>query len=384
MNLDKSSWKTYSIAKLLLKKEENDKEKACSRFDKYLKVEHLDAETLHIKRWASQKNGDELPPTFYKIFRKGQILFPTRNPHLKRTAIAHFEGICGEKTLTLEVNKKLARTEFLKFLFHSEHFYQHSISSIIGSTNPHVRWRDIEKLEVLVPPLSVQDELASLFFSADQQIQANLGTLEKLKVLEKSIAKSLINEYSNKSNKKVKLGSLYTKKLKSVKPQDLEDEEVLHYSLPSFIDKKVPERVIASSIKSNKLVIDDDVILFSKLNPNTPKVWAITKSEGNMKLGSTEWLPIRPTEDLPMLYLTAYLESHPFIQKILRLVQGTSNSHKRVDPKMFYDIEVPIPTKEFKLRMEAKIKKILLNKANLELVTTSSQSLLKSIVNEVF
>jgi len=384
MNLDKSSWVTYSISELFSKKEENNKEDAAKLFDKYLKVEHLDPETLHIKRWASQKSGDELPPTFYKIFRKNQILFPTRNPHLKRTAIAHFEGICGEKTLTLEANEELVSTNFIKFLFHSEHFYQHSISSIIGSTNPHVRWRDIEKLKVLVPPLEIQNELSALFLFADKQLQANMNALEKLEVLEKSLAKSLISEYIDRPSDKVTLGSLYKTKLKSISPSELGDEQVAHYSLPSYLAKKEPEIVLANSIKSNKLIIDEDVILFSKLNPSTPKVWAIKQSEGNKKLGSTEWLPIRPTKELTMLYLTAFLESPPFIQKVLRLVQGTSNSHKRVEPKMFYDIEVPVPTREFKLRMEGQIEKILLNKKNLNDVIKNSTELLKSIINEVF
>src|SRR5688572_25653229 len=101
MVIDKSNWIPITLADVTVKKEENDKANAASRFDKFLKVEHMDAEKLLIKRWG-RIGEDELPPTFYKVFRKGQILYPTRNPHLKRVALASFDGICGEKTLTLE------------------------------------------------------------------------------------------------------------------------------------------------------------------------------------------------------------------------------------------------------------------------------------------
>lgn len=100
MQIDKSTWIKVKLIDLVTKKEENDKENARNRFDRFLKVEHLDAESLHVKRWGNIAD-EELPPTFYKIFKKGQVLFPTRNPHLRRTALATFDGICGEKTLTL-------------------------------------------------------------------------------------------------------------------------------------------------------------------------------------------------------------------------------------------------------------------------------------------
>ena len=68
MKIDKSNWKTLKLIDVVTKKEENDKENAKNRFERFLKVVHLDAESIHIKRWSNQKD-DELPPTFYKIFR---------------------------------------------------------------------------------------------------------------------------------------------------------------------------------------------------------------------------------------------------------------------------------------------------------------------------
>lgn len=176
LNIRKDQWVKVKLLDVFIKKEENDKENARNRFDRFLKVEHMDAESLHIKRWASQENGDEINPTFYKIFRKGQMLFPTRNPHLRRTVLASFDGICGEKTLTLEPIAKYVLPEFIPFLFHSEAFYAHTTGAIIGSTNPHVRWRDVANYEFLLPPKDQQAQLAELLWAMDEVVEREVSS----------------------------------------------------------------------------------------------------------------------------------------------------------------------------------------------------------------
>lgn len=198
MNLDKSKWTKVKLGDVVIKKEENDRENAHKRFDRFLKVEHMAAESLHIKRWSSQKEGDQINPTFYKIFREGQILFPTRNPHLRRAALATFDGICGEKTLTLEPDENKLLPNFIPFLFHSNAFYAHTTSSIIGSTNPHCRWRDVANFEFLLPPKEQQAELVDLLWASDIATQSNITIKKKLDlVLESAIETKIHGELIN-------------------------------------------------------------------------------------------------------------------------------------------------------------------------------------------
>ena len=102
----------------------------------------MDAGDLRIRRWGSIRS-DLFPPTFHKVFRKGQILFTTRNPHLRRVVVEDFDGICGEKTLTLFPLKSKIEPNLVPFILQSDSIVQHCVYTIIGSTNPHVRWRDI-------------------------------------------------------------------------------------------------------------------------------------------------------------------------------------------------------------------------------------------------
>jgi len=223
MSFDKSTWSRITLNDVVSKKEENNKANAKDNYDRFLKVEHLDAESLEIKRWASQSGGDELPPTFYKIFRKGQVLFPTRNPHLRRTALASFDGICGEKTLTLEPNKSVVHPDFIPFLFHSDSFYAHTTSSIVGSTNPHVRWRDVAKYEFSLPEISEQLEIVKLLTDMEQTLKLKKTVLEKLKTSFKVEIENSINRASKEFFKMSEV--VKTRKGVTYKSSDYSDKE---------------------------------------------------------------------------------------------------------------------------------------------------------------
>ncbi|MCB1245165.1 MAG: restriction endonuclease subunit S [Verrucomicrobiales bacterium] len=206
---NKDGWKRVRLDEVVVRREENDRENARECFDTFVKVEHMEAESLHLQGLGTQKD-EELPPTFYKIFRKGQILFPTRNPHLRRTALAPCDGICGEKTLTLEVNDEVADPRLIPFLFHSASFYDHSAGAIIGSTNPHCRWRDIANYEFLLPPKDQQAKLAELLWAADGLIQQKLKVVRKIDATKEALIEQHLQAIS-KAGKRMTIAQLSSK-----------------------------------------------------------------------------------------------------------------------------------------------------------------------------
>ncbi|WP_425666608.1 restriction endonuclease subunit S [Vibrio tubiashii] len=264
LDFDKTNWMPVKLGDVVVKKEENDRENAQKRFDRFLKVEHMDAGSLHIKRWSSQEGGDEINPTFYKIFRKGQILFPTRNPHLRRTALASFDGICGEKTLTLEANEEMILPEFLPFLFHSESFYAHTTSSIVGSTNPHCRWRDVANYEFFLPPKEQQAQLAELLWSIDKSTQCDVNNV---KAIESSF-KVRLNNYMihgifNSAGKTVKTkAGLLDNRLTVVKLKDcLAEKPAYGANAPSkSFEEGSPRYIRITDIDEDGLLLDDEIV----------------------------------------------------------------------------------------------------------------------------
>ncbi len=374
LNIRKDQWVKTKLLDVFIKKEENDKANAHDRFDRFLKVEHMDAQSLNLKRWASQEKGDEINPTFYKIFRKGQILFPTRNPHLKRTALASFDGICGEKTLTLEPNIKLVIPEFIPFLFHSESFYEHTTSAIIGSTNPHVRWRDVANYEFLLPPKDQQAQLAELLWAMDEGIEREKQVLERLKTYDLSYLKHYF--YDDKNSVRIKLRNLVTIK-KGKKPSILVDEgEGLPYCTAQYlrtgnIEQIVPKQAYKSAVK---ITNEDILVLWDGSNAGE----MLFGKEGF--LASTMCKLNIVSDDFLQDFIFNFLRFKT--NDIKRATVGSAIPH--VDPGIIENIEIP----KLELKTQKEVISILdfinTNKTSVSEKICSSQTLLKSLINQVF
>jgi type I restriction enzyme S subunit len=389
MNLDKSSWKPCKILDAFDKKEENDRENAHLRFERFLKVEHMDAESLHIKRWSNQSEED-INPTFYKIFRKGQILFPTRNPHLRRTALASFDGICGEKTLTLEPRTDIVLPEFIPFLFHSEGFYEHTTSAIIGSTNPHCRWRDVANYEFLLPPKEEQARLGELLWAMDNVIEREKRVLEKLdKAYVTTIEKEIIDKKSNKIYFK-DLGKL----IRGVgfKPEDLLEE----YSENSFVllrsnnisDSKVNFKQIY--YLPTKLLIKDQLLI--------PGDYAICMSNGSKDLvgkaarfeGYDKPVSIgsfcagyRPKDVFSGGLINHLFASESYRQAVKRILSGSAiNNLKPSDIESLF-LRLNFDNIKFDSILKS-LNSMVKNKIQLEAKILTSQSLQKSLIDQMF
>jgi type I restriction enzyme, S subunit len=202
---------TARLGDIVTKIEENEWNKSellRAGYERFVKVEHMDAEDLRIHRWGSVKD-DLFPPTFHKVFRKGQILLPTRNPHLRRVVIADFDGICGEKTLTLSPIENKIEPNLVAFILQSDDFVQHCINSIIGSTNPHIRWRDIAKYEIDLPERTVQKRITKILLSIESTIEKIEHIIQVTEILKRGLLENLLTKGINhKKFKKTELGEI--------------------------------------------------------------------------------------------------------------------------------------------------------------------------------
>ncbi|KXO13110.1 Type I restriction-modification system, specificity subunit S [Moritella sp. JT01] len=401
INFEKSLWNKVKLGDVVTKKEENDKQNARNRFDRFLKVEHLDAESLHIKRWASQEEGDEVPPTFYKIFRKGQILFPTRNPHLRRSALASFDGICGEKTLTLEPNIELVVPDFLPFLFHSDSFYAHTISSIVGSTNPHVRWRDVAGFEFLLPPKKEQERILELFWSSDKEVQNKKVTKKELnKLLVSLIEKKIhgvklggktINQVINELGSSVQmktLGELGT----IFKGKGIQKSEVNHEGLPCIRYGELytkHHRVIRefhsfisedSARKSMKIEHGD--VLFASSGETISEIGksAVFISDVEAYAGS-DIIIFRPDSMDPAF--SGYLMNSQLVRRQLNKF-GTGATVMHVYGSDIKKIKVPVLSRNKQTSVGKELESVFKNISLTDNQIKTSQALHSKIINKVF
>lgn len=120
--------------------------------------------------------------------------------------------------------------------------------------------------------------------------------------------------------------------------------KVHHYSLPAFDEGAGPEVGPGDTIKSNKTVVPDDCVLFSKLNPRIPRIWRVRGDAPPHSYCSTEFWPlVAQGRDVDLDYLTHYLSSAAFLGHPDITPSSSTNSHQRVDRKAFERFEFVLP-----------------------------------------
>lgn len=151
----------------------------------------------------------------------------------------------------------------------------------------------------------------------------------------------------------MKLKDICRLSTKSILPS--EDVAYHLYSLPAFDANQEREEVFGRDIHSNKWLVPDKCILFNKLNVRFKRVWRIDNQDKN-KLASTEFLPLIIDESkVDFQYCYYLLISDAITNYLCGQNSNTSGSHKRIDSKDFFNIDVSLPT----MREQRNIGKIL-------------------------
>lgn len=165
--IDKSKWKTWKFSELVENINIKIKPKD-SGLVHYIGLEHLDSDSLHIRRFGETAtlDGDKL-----KIC-KGDLIFAKRNAYLKRVAIAEIDAAASAHSLVLRAKPSNILPEFLPFFMLSETFWRRAIEISVGSLSPTINWPSLAKQEFLLPPKELQAEMAELFWAIDDLVES--------------------------------------------------------------------------------------------------------------------------------------------------------------------------------------------------------------------
>lgn len=109
-------------------------------YEFYVGLEHLDSESLTIKRWGSLVDDK---PSFTKVFKKGQILFGRRRAYLKKAAIAHFDGVCSGDIIVIDAKDDSDYKRILPYLIQSEKFWRWAVKNSAGGLSPRTKFKNL-------------------------------------------------------------------------------------------------------------------------------------------------------------------------------------------------------------------------------------------------
>ena len=271
----------------------------------------------------------------------------------------------------------LVDDKFLYYLFLCKDFNQELMASSTGTKIVHTAPTRIEAFTFDRPPLDEQRQIGSLLSALDEKIELNRKTNRTLEELTQGLFQSWFVDFDPVVAKREgrrpvgvpemvqslfpdqfeeselgpipfqwstrPIGALLTICRESVDPQSRMSEIFEHYSIPAFDLGYRPTVEAGSAIQSIKFLVQEDCILLSKLNPNTPRVWWPKNGGGRCRIASTEFMVLKPVGDISLEYLHALICSEPFTDEFAGLATGTSNSHQRVKPPDFLRIKMTMP-----------------------------------------
>lgn len=261
-NFDKKNWQKYKFGDIAKEVRIAEPQPLKNGLSRYVGLEHIDPENLHIESWGDIADGT----TFTRKFVKGQVLFGRRRAYLKKAALADFDGICSGDILVFEaVNDKLL-PELLPFIVQNDNFFQYAVDASAGSLSPRVKFNDLAKFELTLPEsLDEQKKLADLLWAGDRLIESYKYSHEKLFVFFKT---KLYNHFSNKNLDQIeigKLGKVLTGKTPSTSNQKAWDGDI-PFVTPSDLTEgqkyfKRTERTVNSSYVKNYLLPENSILV---------------------------------------------------------------------------------------------------------------------------
>ncbi|WP_372923142.1 restriction endonuclease subunit S [Roseovarius sp.] len=161
--------------------------------ERYVGLEHLDPDSLRIRRWGDPS---EVESTKLR-FEPRDIIFGKRRVYQRKVAVADTEGICSAHAMVLRAKPDTVLPEFLPFFMQSDLFMERALSISVGSLSPTINWKALAKEEFLLPPIQEQARLVEVFSASDRSADSLLdliGTSKKLLA-------SLIDETASKARR---------------------------------------------------------------------------------------------------------------------------------------------------------------------------------------
>lgn len=326
----------------------------------YIGLEHIGQGTLSLVDIG--KSSDVTSAKF--AFKKGQVLFGKLRPYFRKLYRPNFDGVCS--TDIFVINGKGGNDNgFIFYFLANQEIIDEATRSSEGTRMPRASWDYLSKLTRPIPPHQEQSSIAKVLSDLDAKIELNQEMNKTLEVIGQALFKHWFVdfEFPNENGKPYKssggkmvdskegripegwtlgtLNDIAVQIKEQILPLELPDKIFKHYSLEAYDSGKKPLSQKGSEILSNKFTVQNDTVLFSKLNPRIPRLWLVTNVEPD-SVCSTEFLVFKPN-NMMFSYFYLVLQQTSVLSGLTQMARGTSSSHQRISAKDIFDLAIIIP-----------------------------------------
>lgn len=387
LNIDKTGWKSYRFDEFAQNISQRVEPKQTD-LEIYVGLEHLDPDSLHIKRNGTPADVEGTKLKFYK----GDVIFGKRRAYQRKAALAETDGICSAHAMVLRANTKLIDERLFPFFFHSKVFQDIAVKISVGGLSPTINWKDLAKQEFLLPPKDQQARLAELLWAADEVVEREREVKETLQISRQSLMKKL---FSNEKHSKTPLYKLPIHEINGLwrTDEDVETIEVMVIRSTEFsdfgkisFDKLESMPVKQSQYKSRKLLPNDIIVERSGGGPDQPvgRVCFFDNTDGEYSFSNfTSCIRLKNSKVVLPKYLFYYLQYY-WEMKGTDRIQNQTTGIRNLDYDLYKRIKVPLSEIDNQENVVKYIEEIQ-SGVNCQLSQiTLSQNLKHRLINEIF
>ncbi|EIQ4515440.1 restriction endonuclease subunit S [Staphylococcus pseudintermedius] len=318
---------------------------------------YISTENLLPNRNGKQ-NAEKLPNTkSVKKYYENDILISNIRPYFKKIWQAEIPGGASNDVLILNSCSNNITNDYLYYYLSQDKFFDYMTQTAKGTKMPRGDKKAILGYEIKVPNIKhIQNYIVNLGKNIDKKIETNKKIIANLEELSQTIFKHWFvdfefpdengNPYKSSGGEMVdsELGKIpkgwecvYLKdivhhKKDTFNPKKSNESEVKHFSLPAFDSGQYPTIDYVTDIKSNKWIIDENCILFSKMNPTTRRIWVTLYNENFLNVASSEFVVLKSDSSYRNAFIYNICISDKFNEYLVSNTTGSTNSRQRVKP----------------------------------------------------
>ncbi len=354
--------------------------------ERFVGLEHLDPESLHIKRWGLIEEGT----SFTRKFVRGQVLFGKRRAYQRKAAVAEFDGICSGDILVFEPKGDELLPELLPFIVQSDGFFEHALGTSAGSLSPRTKWSDLARYEFALPPKDEQRRIADILWAADEMVSAWQTVLFATSITLATVRREVVcdNIHPRHALKKCLKGITPGKSVVGVgqpaKPNEFGVLKVSAVGASGFMPEENKRLVEPRDFRQEFRVKMND-ILITRCNTRelVGRACIVPDDADNLML-SDKTLRLDVDEKVASkTFLLEVLRSNEARSQIEAVATGTGGAMKNISQDEVRSFLVPLPDLETQERIASVIASITETKRLAEAHVANSKGYGKSLIKEL-
>jgi len=328
--------------------------------DRYVGLEHLDSDSLQIRRWGVPVDviGEKI------VVRKGDIIFGKRRAYQRKVAIADFDCICSAHAMVLQPKEDIIIKEIFPFFLQSDQFMNRAVQISVGGLSPTINWKDLAGQEFPLPPIDEQRRIAEILWAAEDVIVKNEAFVAEVEHYKQLMMRDLFSkgigheEYKQINEFEVPREWALVS-LKSV----LSERVVNGYSAPEVKEFEPVDILTLTAVTQNEIarrhtkqlradpkrienywIQKDDIFIERSNTKELVGLASLYDKDDSFAIFPDILIRVRPNQQkIVPKYLVEYLRSPKMRLYFSTRAKGTAGSMVKIDHDTVESLPLPLP-----------------------------------------